>query len=142
MSLFSQNTVLVPIDFSDEAVKALSETIDFVGPESAVYALHVLPKLEVTDPSMVWETLSDESRQQNVEKAYAERFTEPEFKDVKFQVEFGDPSAEIIDFAKSNNVELIVIPSHGRTGLGRFFMGSVAERVVRFAHCPVLVIRR
>ena len=141
MSLLSKDQVLVPIDFSEEAAEALSSTVDFLGEGSTVHALHVLPKLESTGPSVVWETLSDETRKANIEKAYQERFESSEFKGVQFHVEIGDPSSEIIDFAKSNNIELIVIPSHGRTGLGRFFLGSVAERVVRFSHCPVLVLR-
>ena len=142
MSLFSSNRVLVPLDFSEEAVEALSNTIEFVSEASKVYTVHVLPRLEATDPSVVWETLSDETRQKNVEKVFKERCDNPKFSRVQFEVLFGDPSSEIIDFAKHHDIELIVIPSHGRTGLGRFFLGSVAERVVRFSHCPVLVLRR
>ncbi|MEO0536968.1 MAG: universal stress protein [Cyanobacteria bacterium P01_A01_bin.123] len=142
MSLFSKEQVLVPIDFSEETFKALSGTIEFVGEGSTVHALHVLPRLEPTDPGMVWETVNQEARIENVEKTYKERFDRPEFSGVQFHVEIGDPSSEIIDFAKSNSINLIVIPSHGRTGLGRFFIGSVAERVVRFSHCPVLVLRQ
>ncbi|PSN15129.1 universal stress protein [filamentous cyanobacterium CCP5] len=141
MSLFTTDRVLVPIDFSEEAIAALSKTLESIDDPGQIYALHVLPRLEATDPSVVWETISDESREQNVEKAFKERFGE-DFSSVKFEVKFGDPSSEIIDFAKQNEITLIVIPSHGRTGLGRFFLGSVAERVVRFAHCPVLVLRR
>lgn len=142
MSLFSKDQVLVPIDFSKEAVKALASTVEFVGEESTVHALHVLPRLEPTDPGVVWETVNQEARIENVEKTYQEQLNQPGFSKVQFHVEIGDPSSEIIDFAKSNNIDLIVIPSHGRTGLGRFFMGSVSERVVRFSHCPVLVLRQ
>lgn len=142
MSLFSSNRVLTPLDFSEEAMEALSSTIEFVSDASKVYAVHVLPRLEATDPSVVWETLSDETRKKNVEKVFKERCDNPNFSGVHFEVLFGDPSSEIIDFAKHHDIELIVIPSHGRTGLGRFFLGSVAERVVRFSHCPVLVLRR
>ena len=45
-------------------------------------------------------------------------------------------------FAQEKHAELIVIPSHGRTGITRLLIGSVAERVVRLAHCPVLVLRK
>ena len=47
----------------------------------------------------------------------------------------------IVNYAKTNNVDLIVIPSRGRTGLRRFLLGSIASRVVSHAHCPVLVVR-
>ena len=54
----------------------------------------------------------------------------------------GTPGLEILDYAQEKKVELIVIPSHGHTGIGRFLLGSVAERVVRYSHCPVLVLRK
>ena len=52
-----------------------------------------------------------------------------------------DEVSEITEQAKAMNAGLIVISSHGRTGVPRFLMGSVAERVVRLAPCPVLVLR-
>jgi nucleotide-binding universal stress UspA family protein len=54
----------------------------------------------------------------------------------------GDPAAEIVAMAEELRSELIVLPTHGRTGLTRLLMGSVAESVVRSAPCPVLTFRR
>lgn len=53
----------------------------------------------------------------------------------------GDPAAEIVRVAQEQEVDLIVISSHGRTGLGRMIFGSTAEAVVRHANCPVLVVK-
>ncbi|MFN2577162.1 MAG: universal stress protein [Pyrinomonadaceae bacterium] len=53
----------------------------------------------------------------------------------------GDPAAEIVRIANERKVDLIVISSHGRTGLGRILFGSTAEAVVRHARCPVLVVK-
>lgn len=53
----------------------------------------------------------------------------------------GDAAAEIVRVAEEQNVDLIVISSHGRTGLGRIIFGSTAEAVVRHARCPVLVVK-
>jgi nucleotide-binding universal stress UspA family protein len=53
----------------------------------------------------------------------------------------GPPVAEIVRFAREGNYDLIVLGTHGRTGLKHALIGSVAERVVRHAHCPVLTIR-
>jgi len=53
----------------------------------------------------------------------------------------GDPAAEIVRIAGDENAEMIVLGTHGRTGLSRVLMGSVAEAVVRRAPCPVLVYR-
>jgi nucleotide-binding universal stress UspA family protein len=53
----------------------------------------------------------------------------------------GDPFSEICQAAEREHADLVVIGSHGRTGLAHVFLGSVAERVVRHAPCPVLVVR-
>lgn len=142
MSLFAKNRVLVPIDFSEESFKAQAQTLEFVEDPSRLHVLHVLPHLNPAEPGVMWQTLDDQTRKANVEQLFYEKFNGAEYEGVHFSVTIGDPSSEIIDYAKTQDVDLIVISSHGRTGLGRFFMGSVAERVVRFAHCPVLVIRR
>lgn len=57
------------------------------------------------------------------------------------QAEIGTPSSEIVHYAKENDIDLIVISTHGHTGLTHFLMGSVAENVVRTAPCPVLTVR-
>ena len=57
-------------------------------------------------------------------------------------VKFGKPFVEIIQVAKEKDVDIILIGTHGRAGVDRIILGSVAERVVRKAHCPVMVVRR
>ena len=52
----------------------------------------------------------------------------------------GNPAAKIIEIAKSSDIDLIVLGTHGRSGIAHFFMGSVAERVVQLADCPVLTV--
>jgi nucleotide-binding universal stress UspA family protein len=53
----------------------------------------------------------------------------------------GDPAGEIVRAAEEENASLIVLGTHGRTGLARLLMGSVAEQVVRHAPCPVLIVK-
>ena len=53
----------------------------------------------------------------------------------------GEAASEIVRVAKDREVDLIVVSSHGRTGLGRILFGSTAEAVVRHASCPVLVVK-
>jgi universal stress protein A len=48
---------------------------------------------------------------------------------------------EIVQYARQNDVDLIVMGTHGRSGLSHLLLGSVAEKVIRKAHCPVLVVR-
>ncbi|MBZ8179613.1 MAG: universal stress protein [Oscillatoria sp. PMC 1051.18] len=142
MSLITTNRVLVPIDFSTESWQALAETRDFVNDSANIYVIHVLPHLNPADPGVAWNTVNDRTRKQNVEKNLLEQLSAPKYQGINYYVAIGDPSSQIIDYAKNENIELIVIPSHGYTGLKRFFLGSVAEKVVRFSHCPVLVLRR
>jgi len=61
--------------------------------------------------------------------------------DVEEVIAHGDPAAEIVRVAGEREVDLIVVSSHGRTGLGRIIFGSTAEAVVRHAACPVLVVK-
>lgn len=53
----------------------------------------------------------------------------------------GGPAEEIVDFARRNNIDLIVIGTHGRTGFSHIRLGSIAEAVVRLADCPVLTVK-
>lgn len=60
---------------------------------------------------------------------------------VSFLIWEGDPGESIVDAAKSEQVDLVVVGSHGRGSVGRFLIGSVSDHVVRNAPCPVLVVR-
>jgi nucleotide-binding universal stress UspA family protein len=54
----------------------------------------------------------------------------------------GDPADTVVKVAEEDDVDLIVLGSHGRTGITRLLMGSIAEAIVRKAHCPVLVYKQ
>jgi len=60
---------------------------------------------------------------------------------VRFLIWEGDPGDSIVDAAQSEQVDIVVVGSHGRGSVGRFFIGSVSDFVVRHAPCPVLVVR-
>jgi nucleotide-binding universal stress UspA family protein len=60
---------------------------------------------------------------------------------VEHRLEQGDPATAILEIAKETGSDLIALGTHGRTGLGRLLMGSVAEKVVRGATCPVLTVK-
>jgi nucleotide-binding universal stress UspA family protein len=60
---------------------------------------------------------------------------------VTASAECGDPKHKIIDVAEEWGAELIVLGSHGRSGLTRFLIGSVSEAVARYAHCSVIIVR-
>lgn len=136
--------VLVPTDFSDQAEAALAEAFELVDEPADITVLHVAPPLEaysVADPAIVWEAVSDKTRRARLEAAFREQGDQRWRQEVDFQVVFGYPAEEIAAFSEQHHFDMILMPSHGRTGLRRLFVGSVAERVVRSAHCPVLVLR-
>jgi nucleotide-binding universal stress UspA family protein len=61
---------------------------------------------------------------------------------VRTIVRTGSANEEIVNLATDERAELIIIGTHGRTGLNRLLLGSVTERVIRFAPCPVLTVRK
>lgn len=142
MSLLTSDRILVPIDFSDVSFVALDETLNFIQNPSKITVLHVLSPLPAVEPSVIWQTTDDNTRKQNVINAFHERYPKSLVEHLQFEVTIGEPSSEIVDYAQKHNINLIVIASHGRTGLNRFLIGSVAERVARHAKCPVLIWRR
>ncbi|MEI6692139.1 MAG: universal stress protein [Chlorobium sp.] len=58
-----------------------------------------------------------------------------------FTVEYGDPAAEILEYAKEHNADMILLGSHGTTAIGRLLVGSTAETVMRQAPCPVVILK-
>lgn len=140
--LFATNRVLIPIDFSEASLQAQELTLNFVKDPSHLHVLHVIPHLNPGEPGMIWNRLDDETRKQHVYQLFKQRFSRDEYERVHFSVAVGDPVAAIVNYAKEQQIDLIVVPSHKRTGLSHFFQGSVAEKVIRLAHCPVLVLGR
>jgi nucleotide-binding universal stress UspA family protein len=141
MSWFKKNLVLVPVDFSDYSCAAVDAALQMVDDATHLHVINVLSVLAATEPGVVWDTVSDETRRENCEAALRERFEDEKYQGIHFAVAFGDPGQEITAYAQRIGAELIVLPSHGRTGLKHLLIGSVAERVCRLSHCPVLVLR-
>jgi nucleotide-binding universal stress UspA family protein len=142
MSWLPKKTVVVPIDFSDESFAALDTALALVQKPADIHVVHVLPTVEPVDLEAMWTTVDNASRSGHAQQALAERLKDGKYAGVHIEIGFGDPGHEIADLAQKVAAELIVLPSHGRTGLTRLLIGSVAERVVRLAHCPVLVLRK
>ena len=141
MSWFKKEKVLVPIDFSDESIRAVDAALQMVEGPTHIHVIHVLPVIAATEPGVVWDTLNDDTRREHTQKTMHERFADKKYKGLKYAVAIGDPGTEITAYAEDVQAKLIVLPSHGRTGLKRLLIGSVAERVCRLAQCPVLVLK-
>ncbi len=141
MSWLPKQKVVVPVDFSDESIVAVDSARELVRDASHLYVIHVLPVLEPAEPGVIWTTIDDDSRRKHAQQALRERLVDAKYKDLSLEIAFGDAGEEITAFAERIGADLIVQPSHGRRGLRRMLLGSVAERVVRLATCPVLVLK-
>ena len=142
MSWFPKRSVVVPVDFSAESFAAVDVALDLVADPEHVHIVHVLPEPAMMEPAVEWTQIDVALHSQRAENAIRERLADPKYEKVQIDIEFGDPGYRIADFAQRVGAELIVTPSHGRTGLERILVGSVAERVIRLSHCPVLVLRK
>ena len=141
--------ILYPTDFSDLSTYALRYARDLAETFSAkLHVLYVIDEAYQYWVAMGPNTIPVGPNPQDLAKL-AERqmseFLENHLSDVGFpvvsQVLQGRPFAEIIRFARQQGMDLIVIATHGRGGLTHMLLGSVAEKVVRKAPCPVLSVR-
>jgi len=137
----SITTILHPTDFSNPAESSFqlacalasdmkARLLMFHVVQPAVYAHH----LDFTSPDRelkAWEQLR--RLQQTAEEGYG--------LDIDIDLSEGEPATEILKAARQRECSLIVMGTHGRTGLNHLLMGSVAEKVVRKACCPVLTVR-
>jgi nucleotide-binding universal stress UspA family protein len=141
MTWLPKSKVVVPVDFSDQSLAAVDAALSMVASPSDLHVVHVLPVLTDYEAGVLFNAVDDEARTKHSIQALRDRLSAAKFSGFQPHVAFGDPGYEIANYAEQLAAELIVLPSHGRTGLSRLLIGSVAERVVRLAHCPVLVLK-
>lgn len=149
--MLNVKNILVPTDFSNYAHNALIQAADVAKKYQAkIYLLHVIDAyiqqcvVDYCLPTEVVNQLQRESAKQTKTKL------EDEIQDVTSRVSgveivpasaSGTPFEEIMKFQEENSIDLIVIAAHGKTGLLNNLMGSVSDKIVRSARCPVMVIR-
>jgi universal stress protein A len=139
--------ILAPTDFSDFSKWAVTSAYELARTFGAkLLLLHVveLPVYppEAFLPSAQGSTLVDDLEgRARLDLAQILPESEGGKVEVAYQVVLGTPYYKIIEVAEAEKVDMIVMATHGRTGFSHLFMGSVAERVVRTAPCPVLTIR-
>jgi nucleotide-binding universal stress UspA family protein len=139
--------ICCPIDFSDASRAAMEVAADLARRcGAALVLLHAYPipgytfpdGSVVASPRMMQELADQAERHIEEWRVDAEKLAGGP---VTSDKAVGEPAAEIVSYASGNGVDLLVLGTHGRTGIQHAFMGSVAERVVRRAHCPVLTVR-
>ena len=142
-------SILLPTDFSECAECALPYATQLARQSGArLVCLYVIePMMPPVGYAPVAEPLPavdvSEQLQQSAERELPKLATRKECAGLTVEelIVHGEAAAEIVRVAREREVDLIVISSHGRTGLGRMLFGSTAESVVRHAHCPVLVVK-
>lgn len=137
--------ILVPVDFSPPSLRALDEAVEFGRPyEAEIIVLCVLerdyhtPAALVPDPRAFLQAQTREA-----EARLAQIAARLKRENIKYRtvIEFGVPYQVIVESAKHLKADLIVMSTHGKTGLAHVLLGSVTERVVQHAACPILLLR-
>ena len=148
--MFAPKKILVPTDFSKYSDAALKKAIDMAGRHDAkIYLLHVIDKglqdcaIDYCLDFKVIEAIKKNSLIEAKTKLKKEVDEIARKKKVKitFDIKRGFPAESILSEQKAKKIDLIVIASHGRTGLLKQMIGSVADKVVKGASCPVMVIK-
>ncbi len=144
LPVFKLKKILVPVDFSECSDKALQYAIPFARQfDAELVLLHVvqpfvaMPEMPSVDAALVQKQMRESGKKQldALQQTIDEEITS------RTLLRVGNPHVEIINAAKESGIDLIILSTHGRTGLAHVFLGSNAERVVRHAGCPVLIVR-
>lgn len=135
--------ILVPHDFSDTSATAVQYAVELARNFGArLYFLHVgddaVNQFEEEFPIGLEDALADGVRERLLHIVTPQEKAEL---NPDFAVRPGSPAAEIVRYATDQDIDLIVMGTHGRGFVGHALMGSVAEKVVRTAPCPVLTVR-
>jgi nucleotide-binding universal stress UspA family protein len=131
--------ILVPVDFSDCSKKAVQYAVHFAKQFGAeLTLLHVAPLYPIVPEIGPFNVEDFQDGRTNLEIV---RLTIGDFVPCHTLLRMGTPASEIAGVARELNMDLIILSTHGHTGLTRVILGSTAEMVMRHAPCPVLVVR-
>jgi len=135
------NKILVPLDGSTLAESAIAKAMELAGGEATLMLLraaeaHTLPGVDPTEAQVEVVREAEEYL-----AAVAGRLREQGFASVETSVWYGPAASAIVDAARLRKADLIVMSTHGRSGLGRLILGSVAESVLRGTNTPILLLR-
>jgi nucleotide-binding universal stress UspA family protein len=139
--------IVIATDGSENTQKAVSYGIEIARLSGAtVHAVYIVDTSSFSSIPMSsdggWEAMFEILRKEGERAVSAVKYQgEAAGVDVREVVWEGNPSNAIIEFAENNNVDLVVMGTLGKTGLDRFLLGSVAEKVVRSSTVPVMVVR-
>lgn len=136
--------ILVPIDFSQFSAKALRYGEELAAKFHAeLHLLHAFETMPITSSDGVYfpPDLAAQEEAAAVKTLNEQKVDAPDDVNVVRELKHGHPFVEIVRYAKENDIGLIIMGTHGRGAIAHMLLGSVAERVVRKAPCPVLTVR-
>ncbi|MDP2603441.1 MAG: universal stress protein [Deltaproteobacteria bacterium] len=138
-------TYLVPVDFSKSSEIALNQAIEMARENRGKLLLVHVISATFAYPleggfSDIFEALEKNARE-SMKKLFQRKRLKPA-RDRSILITGLDPAQAIVRQAKKSRASMIIMGSHGRTGLQKFLLGSVAERTLRYAHCPVLIVKK
>lgn len=139
--------ILVPVDFSDYSREALHYAKEWAGMYGAsVDLLHVVvedlhPSFYIGGVKSIYDVEPDiEEKVVDKLDAFAAEVSGPET-EIRSHVAVGSAPSHIAEFVDDHGIDLVAMSTHGRTGMDRFLLGSVAEKVIRHVKCPVLTVK-
>lgn len=142
MNSHPKKTVVVPVDFSTASADALKTGLTLVEKPGDLHVIYVTAPPIAFNYAEGW-ALDDPATRMNAAREHLTKFlATTNAAGVKTIIREGDPGLIIADYADEVHAELIVMPSHGYHGVKRLLLGSVAERVLRHANCPILILKR
>jgi nucleotide-binding universal stress UspA family protein len=134
--------ILCPVDFDDNSMKALDTAADLAREnKGTVFVLHVVPLILAPTGMPVYVDLFKE--QEETARAKLLEIAHKRLAGLKYELllHTGEPAGTILTAEKKMNADVVVMATHGRRGFKRFFLGSIAELVLRESTCPVLTVR-
>jgi nucleotide-binding universal stress UspA family protein len=141
---FPFKRILAPVDFDSSSLKGLELAAKIArqgGAGSTIFILHIVPLNMDVGGTPDYASLI--KRQESLDREKLTAIAEQHLADVKWKIldRLGEPAHVIDEVAKKLPADLIVMVTHGRRGLARLIEGSIAEKVLRNAPCPVLAVR-
>jgi nucleotide-binding universal stress UspA family protein len=138
-----QNRIAVGVDFTETGDHALREAMRLTRqlPDSELHVIHVLRSHKLDELSSQLRSKVDEMRAHVSHICAPPAGTDPYSQEIVFHVRIGEPAAALHLAAVDIDADMIVVGTHGRSGVEKLILGSVAEELVRSAHVPVIVAR-
>jgi len=139
--------ILIPFDFSDLAKKAFQYALNFAGKFDSKIDLVYVVEEDVHPALYAWGLKSIKDLIPDIERRVEKSFKSTiateraDSRNIAYYVLAGKPHRELINFAKENGHDLIIIATHAYSGIDKFLLGSVTEKIIRAAQCAVLTLK-